>query len=362
MFQLVVRVLATFAVLATSLLLPVRPVSADSVTTLQRQVADLRVEANRATKALTKNTSRYEEARRRLRQTERRLLATAQHEQRVSDDREQARQGLVDFAVAAYQGPGGDELSGLLENPLATVARSRSTSDAAYLADSRAHAVRSYGQELARQRALHRQAKTLERSVTGQQKRLAAQQKRLQAESKRITDKLLDRLDRLTVRLVKAKRYGDAFQVSRERLKRSGASGASCEKPTVRGFPNGLIPMALLCPLPQPGHSLRADAARGFWLLDTAYKMRFDRHICITDSYRSLAAQHAVYRAKPGLAAVPGTSRHGLGMAVDLGCGIQIFGSTPYRWMKRNAPKFGWVHPRWAETTRLEPWHWEYQG
>jgi hypothetical protein len=29
----------------------------------------------------------------------------------------------------------------------------------------------------------------------------------------------------------------------------------------------------------------------------------------------------------PSLAAVPGTSRHGLGIALDLGCGVERFGS-----------------------------------
>ena len=31
--------------------------------------------------------------------------------------------------------------------------------------------------------------------------------------------------------------------------------------------------------------------------------------------------------ASPSLAAVPGTSRHGLGIALDLGCGVEPFGS-----------------------------------
>ncbi|TAL13012.1 MAG: peptidase M15, partial [Frankiales bacterium] len=40
------------------------------------------------------------------------------------------------------------------------------------------------------------------------------------------------------------------------------------------------------------------------------------------------------------------------------------FGSSTYRWLKANAPRFGWVHPAWAEPggSLPEPWHWEFVG
>ena len=62
------------------------------------------------------------------------------------------------------------------------------------------------------------------------------------------------------------------------------------------------------------------------------------------------------------LAAVPGTSNHGWGVAVDFACGAEQFGSAGYRWLKANGPKYGWTHPSWAEPggSRPEPWHWEY--
>lgn len=77
---------------------------------------------------------------------------------------------------------------------------------------------------------------------------------------------------------------------------------------------------------------------------------------------RDYAAQVDVYRRKPTLAAVPGTSKHGWGVAVDLCGGIEDFGSPAHRWMQANAPAYGWVHPAWAGPTgsRPEPWHWEY--
>jgi D-alanyl-D-alanine carboxypeptidase len=63
-------------------------------------------------------------------------------------------------------------------------------------------------------------------------------------------------------------------------------------------------------------------------------------------------------------AAMPGTSEHGLGRAVDLCGGIESFGSPAHLWMKQNAPLYGWFHPDWAEPTGAlpEPWHWEYAG
>ena len=51
------------------------------------------------------------------------------------------------------------------------------------------------------------------------------------------------------------------------------------------------------------------------------------RPICITDSYRTYASQVRLYGQKPALAAVPGTSNHGWGLAVDLCGGIEHFGT-----------------------------------
>ena len=51
-----------------------------------------------------------------------------------------------------------------------------------------------------------------------------------------------------------------------------------------------------------------------------------------------------------GLAAKPGTSDHGWGMAVDLN-----LNANAQRWMRANAGRFGFV-----EDTPREPWHWAY--
>ena len=44
-----------------------------------------------------------------------------------------------------------------------------------------------------------------------------------------------------------------------------------------------------------------------------------------------------LYGQKPVLAAVPGTSNHGWGLAVDLCGGIERFGTQQYAWMQANA-------------------------
>ena len=95
-----------------------------------------------------------------------------------------------------------------------------------------------------------------------------------------------------------------------------------------------------------------------------AYKSSFGVAICVTDSYRTYASQVRLYGEKPALAAVPGTSNHGWGLALDLCGGIQTFGTAPYAWMVANAGRFGFLHPTWADPGRgrEEPWHCEFAG
>ena len=130
-------------------------------------------------------------------------------------------------------------------------------------------------------------------------------------------------------------------------------------------YPNGQVPAAGLCPLlGDPAQSLRPAAAAAFNAMSLAYQRDTGEPLCITDSYRSYAEQIAVKATRGKWAAVPGTSEHGKGLAVDLCGGVQSFGSPAHLWMKQNAPLYGWFHPNWAEPTGAlpEPWHWEYAG
>lgn len=139
----------------------------------------------------------------------------------------------------------------------------------------------------------------------------------------------------------------------------------ACGKKVATGYANGQIPAGALCTLwANRQHRLRSDAAGGFDALAKAYAQRFGSKPCITDSYRSYAAQVDVRRRKPGLAAVPGTSNHGWGMALDLcgpGGGQWVPGSDYDIWMHQNGLRYGWEHPSWAHAggSKPEPWHWE---
>jgi hypothetical protein len=130
------------------------------------------------------------------------------------------------------------------------------------------------------------------------------------------------------------------------------------------GFPNGLVPPSAMCPLGVGGHLLRCDAAAAYQAMGSAFAGASGTPLCLTDSYRSYAGQVQLYGEKPALAAVPGTSDHGWGLAVDLCGGVERFGTAQYAWMDANAGRFGFRHPRWADpgNGREEPWHWEYAG
>lgn len=128
---------------------------------------------------------------------------------------------------------------------------------------------------------------------------------------------------------------------------------------------NGRIPATELAhPASAPTHLFRPDAAEAFDRLNAAYRARFGVSITVTDSYRDYAGQVRAKATKGHLAAEPGTSNHGWGIAADLAGGLQSYGTAPYAWMRANAPRFGWDNPTWARPggSKNEPWHWEFVG
>jgi LAS superfamily LD-carboxypeptidase LdcB len=138
-----------------------------------------------------------------------------------------------------------------------------------------------------------------------------------------------------------------------------------CTGADVSRYPNGQIPLDALCPLIYTTtHRLRGDAAYAFNAMAVDYAATFGLPLCVTDSYRSIGAQVAVAAEKPTLAAEPGHSNHGWGLAADLCDGIESFDTPTHQWMVDNAPRFGWFHPDWAEPSgsKPEPWHWEFSG
>ncbi|PUB29670.1 D-alanyl-D-alanine carboxypeptidase-like protein [Promicromonospora sp. AC04] len=129
------------------------------------------------------------------------------------------------------------------------------------------------------------------------------------------------------------------------------------------GYTNGRIPADVLCPLEfAPGHLLRCDAAERLTALSAEFEKEFGYPIPLTDSYRSYAMQVAVKGTKPHLAAIPGTSNHGWGLAIDLGDPIAGGSSPEYVWLRLHGPDYGWDNPSWAQLggAKPEPWHFEF--
>ena len=66
--------------------------------------------------------------------------------------------------------------------------------------------------------------------------------------------------------------------------------------------------------------------------------------------------------------AVPGTSEHQLGLAVDFNTDQVSFENTKeFAWLKANAAKYGFVNRYPKDKTSItginyEPWHWRYVG
>lgn len=120
---------------------------------------------------------------------------------------------------------------------------------------------------------------------------------------------------------------------------------------------NGRLDEAALTPI-GGGHLLEPSAAAAFAAMRAAAlaDLGIDLVDRITDSYRTYAEQVAVagekgLYAQGGLAAAPGTSRHGLGLALDLDVGGPVGA-----WLHAHAARFGYG------TIPREPWHWEYGG
>jgi LAS superfamily LD-carboxypeptidase LdcB len=125
--------------------------------------------------------------------------------------------------------------------------------------------------------------------------------------------------------------------------------------PELMAFENGRIPASQLESIGQGDHRLSRDAATAFKAM-AADARRDGVTLSVSDSYRSLDEQTAMVEregryGEGGLAADPGTSAHGWGLAVDLNADNR---ST--NWMRANGSKYGFV-----EDVPREPWHWTYR-
>jgi hypothetical protein len=134
---------------------------------------------------------------------------------------------------------------------------------------------------------------------------------------------------------------------------------------------NGRIPADRMTPLgwcqDSQGNKqwLRSDAAAALTRLNEAFRAQFGENIAVDLSYRSYETQVAMREAYGSLAARPGTSNHGTGVAIDTWeWKAYAFGSARYDWLVANGPAYGWVAPDWARQGGSNPeyWHFEYVG
>ena len=120
-------------------------------------------------------------------------------------------------------------------------------------------------------------------------------------------------------------------------------------------YGNGKIPPAALGKVGDTRHKLWAPAAEQLTQMMSDAKAQ-GVTIGITDSYRPYEEQVDLVRRKGlysqgGLAAKPGTSDHGWGMATDLDLNPRALA-----WMRDNAGKYGF-----DEDTPRESWHWAFK-
>jgi hypothetical protein len=118
-------------------------------------------------------------------------------------------------------------------------------------------------------------------------------------------------------------------------------------------YGNGRIPAAALAPV--GGSRMWEPAAQALTNLIAAAKAD-GVTIGVTEGYRpyeeqvTLAATKGLY-SQGGLAAVPGTSEHGWGVAADL-----ALDSAGLAWMRAHASAYGF-----RATVPRESWHWSYE-
>lgn len=133
---------------------------------------------------------------------------------------------------------------------------------------------------------------------------------------------------------------------------------------------NGKLPAELLVKSKYSSARFLVDVISDYDKLHEAFQARFGKGLILTDHYRTYSTQVSLKQRKPKLAARPGTSNHGWGLAFDfnhidsaygISGGKRDFESDVYKWLNANAPTYGFFNPPWAQEggKNPEPWHFE---
>ncbi|MEU9891675.1 D-alanyl-D-alanine carboxypeptidase family protein [Sphaerisporangium sp. NPDC051011] len=324
-----------------------RPVTLEAVSqdSAPGNLTELRREAERSSQALAEATKALEQRQATLAKADSELKKKLDQLRTATAELSKVRKPLADLVQSLYQTPQGGDMAPFLSGA-SDASSLRALSDMTYLVSGRDEILADVGR------------------LYQEQQRLAAEAQDLRATKLLVEAQLNAEIDTLRKRSAAVvKSLSQALVKLGVRVNQGGRSGAACDPTRVSSaaqYPNGLLPKSVLCPLQQPGRELRADAAIAFVALNEAYRKRFGKPMCLTDSYRNLAQQQAIFYRRPGFAAVPGRSNHGLGLAVDLCGGVDVFRSVQFNWVEANGKQFGWIHPDWAYHSPFEPWHWEY--
>jgi hypothetical protein len=133
------------------------------------------------------------------------------------------------------------------------------------------------------------------------------------------------------------------------------------------GFENGRIPLDELSIIDYPGvvaYSypgalarvyMRPDAARDLLAWLKAFRSHFGTYLRVNEGYRNLDGQNYwwdYYGHNPDLAAVPGTSNHGWGAAIDFVQGDMT--SANLAWLRSTCASYGFA------VYANENWHFNY--
>lgn len=146
----------------------------------------------------------------------------------------------------------------------------------------------------------------------------------------------------------------------------AGVSLLEYDKSQWGGYENGKIPTG--------GAGLRYSPNSGY--MHPVASQAWDE-LCAAATAAGLDLRGGSYRSYDSEAAMsgkggikPGTSIHGWGLAIDINIlangkfhtTTNVWGSDEYAWLKANAYKYGYGHPRWAleGSSKPEPWHWEF--
>lgn len=145
---------------------------------------------------------------------------------------------------------------------------------------------------------------------------------------------------------------------------------------------NGRLAVTSLCKVPlawnaghrfSPGYTpttqryLNCDALTHLTRLQNAFYARFGQWAAIDLTYRDLAEQQYWYdKLGYPTAAMPGTSNHGYGLAVDfeedLTPGFYSWGHPGNDWLLANAPAYGFRNPFAVSKPAHEDYHFDFVG